>query len=500
MDASPPGPSLRHDADQWTPLTPADVGGRGVRAPARYPAPVTPFPAALLYLVLGIALVVAIVAPRMLAKRPISSPLVLLGLGIGLGLLPFTEPLAMSEETQLAVVEHAAELTVLVSLMGAGLAIDRPLRLLDRATWRRWRPTWKMLALAMPVGIAGIALLGWVLGLAPAVALLVASALAPTDPVLASEVQVEGPNAARREASDEDSDHDERAPGAEPQDAAQHLDDEKHEVAFVLTSEAALNDGLAFPFVHAAIALAGAPVLAWLGHWAAWELAGKLVLGVAVGLALGWILGWLAFAAPVKSLRVAETGESLMALAAVFVTYGVAETVGGYGFLAVTVCALTFRSRERTAEYHEAMHEVVERLEVLLTLCMLLGLGFAIARGVLAGADWRSAVLVAALLLVGRPLPAWLALRGDTRLTPHDKAVIGFFGIRGIGSLYYTAYALSHADFGVDAWVWGTIALAITTSVVIHGIAATPALDWLERRNARHQRNIEAPTGGQLSV
>lgn len=422
------------------------------------------FPADLVYLVVGAALSLAVVLPRALKSLPLSAPVVLLAFGALLGLLPFTEPLTVDPELRRGLVEHLTELTVLVSLMGVGLALDRPLSFRDLSTWRSWSPTWRMLGLAMPLCIGGVALLGWGLGLAPAVALLLGAALAPTDPVLASDVQVEGPNAGGRT---------DRA-----------VEDEEHEVRFTLTSEAGLNDGLAFPFVYAAIFLVGAPVTAWGWSWLAWELVGKIVVGVAMGVALGWLLGALAFRAERTSLRVAETGETLMALAAVLLAYGAAEVAGGYGFLAVFACAITFRSHERADEYHHDLHEMVENLERILTLLLLLGLGFAVSRGLLAAADWRSVVIAAALIGFIRPASGWLALLTERTLTAPDRLVVGFFGVRGIGTLYYTAYALGHADFGDHAWLWATVSLTIVASVVVHGVTATPALAWLDRRAA----------------
>src|SRR3712207_2189810 len=142
-------------------------------------------------------------------------------------------------------------------------------------------------ALPISLCIAGVALLGWqVMGLAPAAALLLGAALAPTDPVLASDVQVGGPTTEQEigESTDEI--------------------DESDEVRFSLTSEAGLNDGLAFPFVYAAIFLLTiGDVSEWGARWVAWELVGKVVLGVAIGVAIGWLLAKLAFRAPQPSPR-----------------------------------------------------------------------------------------------------------------------------------------------------------------------------------------------------
>ena len=126
--------------------------------------------------------------------------------------------------------------------MGVGLALDRPLELRNRESWSRWAPTWRLLAIGMPVTIAAVALLGSALDLAPAAALLLGAAMAPTDPVLASDVQVAGPQ------------------------TGDHEVDESDELRFTLTSEAGFNDGLAFPFVYAAILLATEGAVS-SGHW-----------------------------------------------------------------------------------------------------------------------------------------------------------------------------------------------------------------------------------------
>ena len=168
----------------------------------------------------GAAILGAALLPMLLAGRPLSFPVVYVALGMAVFALPLRlpsiDPLAEGD-----VVERMTDLAVIVSLMGAGLKLDR------RVGWRSWLTTRRLLVVAMPLTIAGIAVLGWAAaGLVPASALLLGAALAPTDPVLAGDVQV-GP------------------PGSEAED----------DVRFSLTSEAGLNDGLAFPFINAAIAI-----------------------------------------------------------------------------------------------------------------------------------------------------------------------------------------------------------------------------------------------------
>ena len=429
----------------------------------------------LVYLLGGAALLVAVVLPYALRTAALSPPVVLLGLGALIGLLPGTEKSAFSPIEHRVFVEHLAEFTVLVALMGVGLALDRPLSLRSFESWRSWGATWRLLVIAMPLSIAGIALLGWwVMGLAPSAALLLGAALAPTDPVLASDVQVEGPT-----TTEEDEDE----------------IDEDDEVRFALTSEAGLNDGLAFPFVQAAILLAATgPFAEWGVRWFAWDLAGKVLVGGAIGVVVGWALAKVAFRSSQPSLRTADSGEPLLALAAVLLAYGLTEVADGYGFLAVFACALTMRSAERGHDYHALMLDVIERLERLLTLIVLLLLGVALTHGLLAGLTWQAAVVAVLLLFVVRPASGMIALFsgrranlrvGDNTLGPRERAATAFFGVRGVGSIYYLAYASGQADFADLPLLWSTVGLAITLSVILHGVTATPAMRWLEARRER---------------
>ena len=430
------------------------------------------------YLLFGVALLTAVVIPNLLHRQAVSAPIVLLLLGMAIGLLPLPDGVSASPIVNRSLTEHVTELCVIVSLMGVGLALDRPLDLRSRRSFLRWEPSWRLIVVAMPLCIGAVALLGWqVMGLAPAAALLLGAALAPTDPVLASDVQVGGPTT-----------------GQEVGEGGGDID-EADEVRFSLTSEAGLNDGLAFPFVYAAIfTLTIGDVTEWGLRWLAWELVGKVLVGVAIGTAVGWLLARLAFRAPQPSLRLAETGEPLLALAAVLLSYGAAESLGGgYGFLAVFACAMTLRSAERGHEYHAHMHESIERLERLLTLIVLLLLGVALTNDLLAGLTWQGALVGVLLVFLVRPLTAYLALRpagrrassGDggvrPQLTPRERFATAFFGVRGVGSLYYLSYAAGEADFPGLSQIWAAAAFTIGLSVLVHGIAATPVMTRLER-------------------
>lgn len=457
---------------------------------------------AVVYLLLGLGLLLAVVLPKLLQRVPLSAPMVLVVVGGLIGLLPLPRGIRLRPLDNLPLIEHLTEFAVLVALMGVGLALDRPLSVRDRGSWAAWSATWKLLGIAMPLCIAAVFGLGWgLLGLTPAAALLLGAALSPTDPVLASDVQVAGPTVhdPNRTAAD-DTDHS-AGPRVDEQTPVEEID-ERDEVRFALTSEAGLNDGLAFPFVFAAILLAGSGgVGEWGWHFLAWGLIGKLVIGVAIGTAVGWLLARIAFRSPRPSLRIAEGGDPLLALAALLVVYGCSEIAGGYGFLAVFVAAMTMRASERKHQYNAAMHQVVERLERLLTLVILLLLGFEMTHGLLAALDWRGIVIGIALVLVIRPVAGLIALSAGRRglstgvgpasghsaagLERRERLVTAFFGVRGVGSLFYLAYACGRADFADQGWLWSTLVFTIVLSVVLHGALATPAMAWLERTRDR---------------
>ena len=412
----------------------------------------------LVYLVAGASLLLAVVLPDLLHRWAISAPMVLVGVGMLLGLTSLPDDLPLDPQANRAAIEHVTELVVIVALMGVGLALDRPLRLRDPSSWGRWGVTWRLLAIGMPLTIAAVALLGWAAGLAPAAALLLGAALAPTDPVLASDVQVAGPQ------------------------TGDHEVDESDEVRFSLTSEAGFNDGLAFPFVYAAILVATeGSVWHWGLEWLGWYLLGKVLIGVAAGIVVGRLLAAVAFRSRSDALRVAERGESLLALAALITAYGVAEVAHGYGFLAVFVCAMTFRSAERSHDYHAAMHEVVERLERLLTLFVLLVLGIALTRGLLGALDWSGVAIGLGLIVVIRPLAGWVSLSlrrpgDDPCLERGERWAVAFFGVRGVGSIYYLAYAGKEDSVLAADTLWSTVAFAIVASVLVHGVLSGPVM------------------------
>lgn len=434
---------------------------------------------ALVYLIFGLSLLLAIVLPQLTQRIALSPPMVLVAVGMAVGLLPAADVVSLDPMDHRDVVTHVTEFTVIVSLMGVGLAIERTLDLRSWRSWRTWSPVWRLLGVTMPLTILGVAFLGWwVAGLAPAVALLLGAVLAPTDPVLASDVQVGEP---LTEDIDDRSEDDRAGP------------DEDDDIRFSLTAEAGLNDGLAFPFVHLALLLiAGGFTVADVGTWIGWYVVGKIAIGTAVGVGVGWLLGRQAFHSRSDKLRLADHGEPLLALAALLAAYGATELLGGYGFLAVFACAMRVRASERGHSYQRAMHGVVERLERLMTLLVLLVLGMAMTRGLLDHLDWRGIVVALALVLVVRPLAGYASLavlaRDEDReggLDPGEMWAVAFFGVRGIGSLYYLAYAVSHEDVPREPWLWSTVAFTVIVSVLLHGVTATPAMSRLDTRRGK---------------
>jgi NhaP-type Na+/H+ or K+/H+ antiporter len=405
-----------------------------------------------LFAVSGIAALMAALLPSALNRLPLSMPMVFLGVGIGIwsvfdGLFS-PDPVAHG-----AITEHLTEVCVIIALMGAGLAIDRPVG------WRRWAPTWRLLAITMPLTIAAVAVLGWwILGLAPAAAVLLGAALAPTDPVLASDVQV-----------------------GEPTDDP----DNEDEVRFALTSEAGLNDGLAFPFVYAAIAIAVAGLApgGWFLGWLAVDVGYRVAAGLAVGLAIGWLLGRLLFVGAIDT-RLADRADGFVALAATFLAYGIAELIHGYGFIAVFVCACSIRASEREHGYHAVLHGFIEQVERLVTVVVLVLLGGAIARGLLDPLTVADIVVAFVVIFVLRPFLGWLGLvRGAG--TRRERAAIAFFGVRGVGSIYYLAFGLEHLEgFPNGERLWAIVGLVIVLSVVVHGVSTQPVMSHVDAKRA----------------
>jgi NhaP-type Na+/H+ or K+/H+ antiporter len=421
----------------------------------------SPDPYILVLTGLGFLIALVVWLPLALKRLPLSLPIVCIALGAGLFLMPHVsdEPLPMSYPE---FTERFTEFVVIIALMGAGLKLDRVF------SWRRWGVTWRLLAITMPLSIAAITVLGvWGLGLPWVIALLVGASLAPTDPVLAADVQVGPPKSGQED-----------------------------EVRFGLTSEAGLNDGLAFPFVNLAIAISlsavdGEP---WLGKWIAHSVLWEIGAGVVGGWLIGRIFGWLTFLVP-GDTKLAQTGDGLIAIAATFVSYGVTEMIECYGFLAVFITALTIRHSHREHEFHREMHDVTEQIERLAMMILLVLFGGALVSGMLAPLRLMDVVAAFVILLVIRPIAGWVGLLGF-KAAWKEKLTLSFFGIRGVGSFYYLAYGLNHMPLEEGERLWAIVGLVVLMSVLLHGLTVTPIMRQLDRSQGRDPDTESVPPPG----
>lgn len=399
-----------------------------------------------LMVALGLAILAATWLPRFLSGRePAASALLILGGAAAATLLPgmpsVPDPVEAAGPWELV-----SEFCVIIGLFGAGLRIDQ---VVSRA---RWAPTIRLLALAMPVTILLVGLAGWAgAGLSLAGAVLLGAVLAPTDPVLAGDVQVAPPHQ-----------------GGE------------HPVRHTLSTEAGLNDGLAFPFVHLGVALVGLAGITpdLLGEWLLRDLLYRVLAGAAAGSALGWLLGRILFAWPPGN-ALSETGAGVAALAGVLLAYGATELAEGYGFIAAFAAGYVLRRAESEHQFHRRLHDFSESLEQALTAVILFALGAAIPM-LLPHFRAEHAVVGLTLIFAIRPLVGWIVLLG-TDLDRRQRWVVAFYGVRGVGSVYYLAFATTHAELVEAADLWSMITFTILVSTIVHGLTAGLAVDRVTR-------------------
>ena len=401
----------------------------------------------------GAGLLIALVAwlPLALRRLPLSLPIVCIGLGAAIFSLPQVTliPLPMRYPE---ITERFSEFVVIIALTGAGLKLDRIF------SFRKWGITWRLIAVTMPLSIAAITYIaGAWMGLSWSVALLLGAALAPTDPVLSADVQVGPPKSGQED-----------------------------EVRFGLTSEAGMNDGAAFPFVHLAIALAAAAATGepWFTRWFTYNVLWEIGAGVGAGYVIGRVFGWLTFHVPAKT-KLAKTGDGLIALSATLVSYGLTELIHCYGFLAVFVTALTFRHAHRDHDFQLEMHALTEQVERIAMMVLLLLFGGALVSGLLAPLQWIDVVAAIVILLIVRPVTGLIGMVGH-KADWQERLTLAFFGIRGVGSIYYLAYGLNHIDKvpGADR-LWAVVGLIILMSILMHGITVTPIMRELDRSQGR---------------
>lgn len=421
---------------------------------------------ALLLAVIGIAVLASAVLPRLVDRLPLSFPMIIVAVGVAVFSLPLSLEGPRPGADDVAA-ERLTEFVVIVSLMGAGLKLRRA------PGWRSWNSTWRLIGITMPLTVAFIAMAaGGALGLPVAAAILLGAVLAPTDPVLASDVQLPGPGAEK--GSDEET-------AGEP----------SGEVRFALTSEAGLNDGLAFPITNLAIAVAAGG--SWFWGWFVDDVLIKLAVGTLTGVLMGKAIGWAIFHRR-SQFALARSRQGFVALGATLAVYGLCELAHGYGFLAVFISAVVIRRHELDHDYHDQLHDFAETLERLASVLFLLLLGGAAVDGALRALTPTGFGVAAAIVLVIRPIAGWIGMLGSSH-TPAVRAAIAFFGIRGMGSVYYLAHAVNEEVFPGASTVWAIAVATILISIVVHGISATPALAYLDARNERHTASRAAASG-----
>ena len=430
----------------------------------------------------GVLLLTLALASAFVQRLPISTPVIYFGVGCLIG--PWgLNLLSLDMTTPHPWLEHVTELGVTLSLFIGGLR----LRLSPRH--RAWWAAYRLASVAMLGSIAGVAWVAWQwLGLDPAVALLLGGILAPTDPVLAGDVTVGHSR-------------------------------ERDRLRYALSGEAGLNDGAAFPFVVLALSWLGSGSLApLLGPWVIKDLLWAIPSGLALGFLLGRSIGRLAITLSSRSRNTAAPNDFL-ALALIALSYTSAQAIGAWGFLAVFAAGIGLRSAEiitvkesphpdaqdPSVELHPPAETLVapnvvtpgelrepavaagvlvaevfsfgDTLERLLEVLLVVLVGLSLAHHWDARAVWLSA----ALFLVIRPAATYLGL-WRTPTTPLQRGLIGWFGIRGIGSVYYLAYACAHGVQGATCRPLVNLALSVVAiSLIVHGITSQPLMGWYER-------------------
>ncbi|NEU73450.1 sodium:proton antiporter [Hassallia byssoidea VB512170] len=411
-------------------------------------------------LFIGLLLLLVTLGSGFISRLPLSFALIYLVVGIlvgpyGLGLIKLRQEGAFNAE----ILEKITEFVVIVSVFGCGLKIVRPLRL------KAWDITTRLIVFLMPISIFALAVVGkFFLGMNWGEAILLGAILAPTDPVLASEVQLTDTN-------------------------------DQDELRFGLTSEGGLNDALAFPFVYFGIhSLKDDNWNNWLKQWVAVDLIWAIAAGIVMGIIVAKVVVWFDKKVQ-KRRRVDETMEDFVAISTILLTYSLTEIVNGYGFLAVFVAGLVVERSYRNPEKPLQELKFVERIEKLSEVGTILILGSILLFKPMLDYAGQSLLVIVVLFFVIRPVGAWISTIGKRspesrhrKMDSRTRWLFGWFGIRGVGSLYYLAYAFGNGlkdKLGEQiGWITYT---TIVVSVIVHGISSTPLMNWYERRIANHE-------------
>lgn len=404
----------------------------------------------LIMLITGIASLGMAFMPAIAKRTRISYSLIYVAIGIIIYLLwPEHLPTPLPEKN-IELTLHLSELIVIISLMGAGIKIDR------RFSLRAWSTPLRLIFIAMILCITACVLMGMLLvNLALPAALLIGAVLAPTDPVLAEDVQVGPPN-----------------------------EKGKSETRFALTSEAGLNDGMAFPFTWLAIVVSQSgldykPLLDWFGYYFLF----KIALGLLLGWACGKLAAYLVFTVSEK-YKLMKATDGFFAISLTLAAYGLTEVLHGYGFIAVFIAGVTLRHSEKQHKYHKELHSFTDQVERLLLGILLIFFGGSLVQGILKPLTLEMVLFTCAFLLIVRPFSAYISVSG---LAIHwkEKLAISFFGIRGMGSVFYLSFAFVHASFNEESTLWAMVAFTMLVSIVMHGLTATSVMNYLKVKIAK---------------
>lgn len=401
----------------------------------------TPLPSQHTYtyilLAAGIITLLAAVVPNVLHKKKLPPPVLYLGIGM---LLAFAGREYTNFDVMLhaPIIEHLSEFVVIIALTNAGLKIKKPF------AWETWKYSLRLLVITMPLTIIGAACLGWwLLGLAPAAAVLFGAIIAPTDPVLAADLQTSRPS--KKDLS---------------------------KVRLGLTSEAGINDGLAFPFTYFAILMVtkGAPYSQWIGEWFVTDVLYRITAGVVIGALSGWALYKLIFRLTSQSHHY-SISRGILSLSLTLLPYALTELLGGYGFIAVFVAACVFSNNEDKVEHMDTLHDFTEEIERIFVAFLFIVVGVYVFATFSKLWDWTLIATALLVVFVLRPLSGWVALY-RTDLSAFQKFALSFYGIRGVGSIYYLMFAFGEAHFAGSYLLIQLMMVVIVLSVLVHGVSA----------------------------
>lgn len=399
---------------------------------------------------LGFATLIMAWLPSVSKKIKISFPIILLLIGFLLFWtnVPLQWPDPLWNDLYLM---YFSEMIVIISLMGAGLKIGTIF------SFSAWKRPLLLLLITMPLSMLSAYFIGvYFLALSIPSAILLAAILAPTDPVLAAEVQLNEPTREK-----------------EPEDKRR----------FTLTTEAGLNDGMAYPFTYLAVMVGQAGGWATLNfsEWFWDKLLLKILIGIVLGIFIGRLIGSLMDRLHIKTGI--KTFDGFVSLSLTIMAYGITELLHGYGFLAVFFVGITLRYYETISGNHKKkMHDFIHEIERLLLVIWIILFGGSLMNGILMLTDWKGIAFALSFVLIIRPLAGLIGLMG-VKDPIRTKLAISFLGIRGIGSVFYLAWAFTQYNgFEQKNELYAITAYVILISIVVHGLTAPSIINYFEQK------------------